>query len=270
MINRPINRPFHRPLSGRPTYINRTQNNKLLTQPLPTLNRANYRVLESIPNIAPITSIEGPSSFAAIRRPRSAWPGKRSNSMGYSPLSQNCCHFPEANVPATDRQNYSERRLKSLAQNLYEKYGKSNQRIVDLPLKANLTPSSFCIKELDIDEEFVLKSVITPKTIMILGATGSGKTTHINFLFNYIVRTAWKAPYRFRLISEERNANQATSQTSIITAYQIPRLVGSRLKYPVTIVDTTGFGDTRGIERDQAITEQIREFFNQAKFQNCI
>ena len=34
------------------------------------------------------------------------------------------------------------------------------------------------------------------------------------------------------------------------------------MPYTLTIVDTPGFGDTRGIEQDENITEQIRTFFN--------
>ena len=34
------------------------------------------------------------------------------------------------------------------------------------------------------------------------------------------------------------------------------------MPYTLTIVDTPGFGDTRGIEQDEKITEQIRTFFN--------
>ena len=37
---------------------------------------------------------------------------------------------------------------------------------------------------------------------------------------------------------------------------------GSRLKYHLTIIDTPGFGDTRGIERDQNILEQIQILFS--------
>ena len=37
---------------------------------------------------------------------------------------------------------------------------------------------------------------------------------------------------------------------------------GSRLDYDLHIVDTPGFDDTRGISRDRAIIDQIREFFS--------
>ena len=34
------------------------------------------------------------------------------------------------------------------------------------------------------------------------------------------------------------------------------------LNYTVNIIDTPGFGDTRGIKRDSAIVEQIRHLFS--------
>lgn len=38
---------------------------------------------------------------------------------------------------------------------------------------------------------------------------------------------------------------------------------GSRLKYTLNIIDTPGFGDTRGIERDQCTIDQIRHLFSE-------
>lgn len=37
---------------------------------------------------------------------------------------------------------------------------------------------------------------------------------------------------------------------------------GSRLSYTLNIIDTPGFGDTRGLERDSAIVDQIRHLFS--------
>lgn len=38
---------------------------------------------------------------------------------------------------------------------------------------------------------------------------------------------------------------------------------GSRLKYTLNIIDTPGFGDTRGLERDQCTIDQIRHLFSE-------
>ncbi|XP_016117353.1 uncharacterized protein [Sinocyclocheilus grahami] len=100
------------------------------------------------------------------------------------------------------------------------------------------------------------------KTIMMIGATGAGKTTLINSMINYILGVQWKDDFRFVLIDEGNQKSQAESQTSEITAYQINYMDGFRVPYSLTIVDTPGFGDTRGISHDQKITKQIHEFFS--------
>ena len=58
---------------------------------------------------------------------------------------------------------------------------------------------------------------------MLVGATGSGKTTLINSMINYYFGVEYEDNFRFKLITEEDNGkrNQAHSQTSWITAYTI-------------------------------------------------
>ncbi len=102
------------------------------------------------------------------------------------------------------------------------------------------------------------------KVIMVVGATGSGKTTLINGMFNYVVGIEWTDDFRLKLVQEIASgqvANQAKSQTNWITSYTIHHKTGFTVPYTLTIIDTPGFGDTEGIQRDKAITEQIRTFF---------
>ena len=99
------------------------------------------------------------------------------------------------------------------------------------------------------------------KVLMVLGATGAGKSTLINGMINYMFGVQWKDNFRFKLITEEAKS-QAHSQTSTITAYTIYHMDGSQVEYNLTIIDTPGFGDTSGLERDKEITEQIKQFFS--------
>ncbi|KAL7826591.1 hypothetical protein AOLI_G00318000 [Acnodon oligacanthus] len=98
------------------------------------------------------------------------------------------------------------------------------------------------------------------KVILLLGATGSGKTTLVNGMINYILGVKWEEPYRFKLINEVTNRSQAESQTAEVTSYELYNQPGFQIPYSLTIVDTPGFGDTRGIEEDKKITEQIKSF----------
>ncbi|XP_049454443.1 uncharacterized protein LOC125902267 isoform X1 [Epinephelus fuscoguttatus] len=107
------------------------------------------------------------------------------------------------------------------------------------------------------------KEITKPnRTIMVLGATGAGKSTLINGMINYILGVKWEDSYRFKLVDEDQSTSQAHSQTSDVTVYNINHQEGFKIEHSLTIVDTPGFGDTRGIERDREITEQLRNLFS--------
>ena len=100
------------------------------------------------------------------------------------------------------------------------------------------------------------------KVLMLLGATGAGKSTLINSFANYVMGVKFSDPFRYKLIVDESQESQAHSQTKSITAYTFPQMDGSPLEYALTIIDTPGFGDTQGLEKDKQLTELIKEFFS--------
>lgn len=102
---------------------------------------------------------------------------------------------------------------------------------------------------------------VEEKILMVVGATGAGKTTLINGMVNYILGVKWKDNFRFKLITEEPT-KEAYSKTKAITAYTIHHMQGSPVDYHLTIIDTPGFGDTSGLKQDVLITEQIKDFFS--------
>ena len=98
------------------------------------------------------------------------------------------------------------------------------------------------------------------KVVMLFGVTGSGKSTLINAMFNYIVGIKWEDNFRLKLICKETPLSQ-NSQTDYITAYVIYHNTHANVGFTITIIDTPGFEDTTGIQSDQEIMTQIKTLF---------
>eukprot|EP01084_Bolivina_argentea_P263713 446437_1 len=96
---------------------------------------------------------------------------------------------------------------------------------------------------------------VESKTMLVIGQTGAGKTTLINGMMNYIYNIKYEDNYRLRLIEEkEKQSLQAESQTDHVSVYQVSKPeFDSNIDYDLNIIDTPGFGDTRGILKDAEI-----------------
>lgn len=99
---------------------------------------------------------------------------------------------------------------------------------------------------------------IYEKVIMVVGATGTGKSTLINRMINYILDIKYTDKFRFQLVIE-KETSQIESQTKIITKYV---LYSSKFDYKLSVIDTPGFGDTTGKGEDQKTIEKIRSLFD--------
>lgn len=105
--------------------------------------------------------------------------------------------------------------------------------------------------------EFTPKEQQLSKKIMIIGPTGTGKTTLLNSYINYLMKIKYTDNFRYKIINENFGRSQSHSQTKNVTNYNIKTPEGKFYQ----IIDTPGFGDTVGIEEDEKITKKITDFF---------
>ncbi|XP_048030530.1 uncharacterized protein LOC125257823 isoform X2 [Megalobrama amblycephala] len=92
------------------------------------------------------------------------------------------------------------------------------------------------------------------KTILMVGETGTGKTTLINVMINYMLGVQREDKVWFEITDDQSDRSSADSQTSIITVYGF-YLQESPIH--LTIIDTPGYGDTRGIDLDKQIAVSL-------------
>ncbi|RXN08643.1 hypothetical protein ROHU_031700 [Labeo rohita] len=95
------------------------------------------------------------------------------------------------------------------------------------------------------------------KIVLLVGETGTGKTTLINTMVNYLLEVTFEEEIWYE-ITEEAARDQSESQTSEITMYEV-----FPVENPVslTIIDTPGYGDTRGLEKDLEVAENLSALF---------
>ena len=125
------------------------------------------------------------------------------------------------------------------------------------------------VMEAQIPTAYVDHEVFREMVILVVGQTGAGKSTQIDGMLNFLLGIKWDEGIRFKVVDELQTVSQeslqsggAASQTDAITAYKIPAVKGGPVQCKVTIVDTPGFGDTRGLHFDSKIVDQMKKFFN--------
>ncbi|XP_026105059.1 uncharacterized protein LOC113076585 [Carassius auratus] len=93
------------------------------------------------------------------------------------------------------------------------------------------------------------------KVILLVGETGTGKTTLINVMINYVLCVQREDKVWFE-ITDDQSEHRSTvhSQTTSITVYEF-NLQESPID--LTIIDTPGYGDTCGVDLDKQIAEGL-------------
>ena len=105
------------------------------------------------------------------------------------------------------------------------------------------------------------------KTVIMVGISGSGKSLMINNLINFIYGVEYDNDFRFKLILEdqeksEREREGTTAMTSWVTSYDLKWQEGFPIDFNLTLIDTPGFADDKGVDYDELIVERIKSMFN--------
>ncbi|XP_036419560.1 uncharacterized protein LOC118803150 [Colossoma macropomum] len=105
------------------------------------------------------------------------------------------------------------------------------------------------------------------KIILLVGETGTGKTTQINGIVNYTLGVKFDDDVWFEITeeggvnqTEPETADQTVTQTTEVTVYEV---FVQENQISVTIIDTPGYGDTRGAEYDEQVAENLFKLFKQ-------
>ena len=95
-------------------------------------------------------------------------------------------------------------------------------------------------------------------SLLVVGQTGSGKTTLLNTFINAVMGIKITDDFRYKIIIKNFNHSQAFSMTDDVNIYNIK----PHGNIPsIKIIDTPGFGDTRGIAQDKIIRDKIVDTF---------
>jgi GTP-binding protein EngB required for normal cell division len=101
------------------------------------------------------------------------------------------------------------------------------------------------------------------------GCSGHGKSTEINSFISYLLGGCVEDSARIMVI-DDRGASTAYSVTQHVTCYRIRPLSPLFEGKTLLIVDTPGYGDTRGPKRDAFVTAAMSEFFKTIEHVNAI
>lgn len=122
------------------------------------------------------------------------------------------------------------------------------------------------VMEAQIPRTYVDRDITKEMVILVVGQTGAGKSTQVDGMLNFLLGIKWEEHIRFKVVDELQTVSKeslqvggAASQTDAVTAYKIPAVKGGPVPCKVTIVDTPGFGDTRGLHFDYKIVDQMKK-----------
>lgn len=100
--------------------------------------------------------------------------------------------------------------------------------------------------------------------ILFVGKAGGGKSSQINSFISYLLYGHFNDSHTLMTIDDREETARSSTTSSItkyITVYQLRRL-STRMDRTMYIVDTPGYGDTKGEEHDSLINNSMKSLFN--------
>ena len=112
--------------------------------------------------------------------------------------------------------------------------------------------------------------------IMVIGETGSGKSTWLQCLLNYLQEIQLEEDERYYLFDEKALLNEYQNKNgskfpsfSIIEKPTIYNIEPNKLfNKPIRLIDTPGFDDVRGLEYEKKMIEDIRNLFQSSEIKS--
>jgi len=148
--------------------------------------------------------------------------------------------------------------------------------VLERPCTDKRYPKDISVRVVDVAPEFQkdlepadIRDPVKTMIVVFTGASGHGKSTQINAFISYLFGAAVDDAARIMTI-DDRSANQTASVTQYVTCYRIrpfsPLFGGKTL----LVIDTPGYADTRGLDRDNFVTAAMKDLFDTIKHVNAI
>jgi GTP-binding protein EngB required for normal cell division len=265
MMMNPMNAQMNNGMMMNP--MNAQMNNGMMMTP------RNEQMNNSMPNQMIKGMIEPPMNSQIISQMTS---NLMNNGIGMNQMDSQMNNPMMSNLIMSQMNNNMMENQENLNNNIQSQIIERNNQIDDIIKNYPIENSSL------VDSESTIKYYLYPniiftdeeynnsKVLLIVGQSGHGKTTFINALVNIYLGITINDTFRYLLVLNE-NINQSQSITKEITIYKIRPKKGLNFP-PLILIDTPGFGDTKGEEEDKKHFKQFKDFFesNLIKDVNCV